>query len=78
MYSMWKGQNHCDRVLTWPYKREAQSVYKEENEKESNREWKQETVSTVDWEQYWSKEREAIQGGGKKLQQKQGSSEKEK
>lgn len=59
-------------------KEEAQSVYKEENEKESNREWKQETVSTVDWEQYWSKEREAIQGGGKKLQQKQGSSEKEK
>lgn len=60
--------------------KKAHSVYKGESMKElkkgNNREL--ETISTVDGEQYRGKEREAIQGGGTKLQQKQGSSEKEK
>lgn len=61
---------------------EAQSVYKgkskKELKKESKWEWEWEAIFTMDGEQYRSKAREAIQGGGKKLKQKQGSSEKEK
>lgn len=64
----------------------AQAVYEEarvveskkELKKESNSQCELETTSMVDGEQFRGRERKAIHGGGKKLKQKQGSSEKEK